>query len=136
MIDEANSAVQKHIELQHAIINRMAANSSNCKTWCITIVSALLVISYQQTNIAIANLSYLPLLLFFFLDSYYLSLERDVRLYLNDFVHALHQGTLERERIFTIIATPFSGRRLLQTKLSRLSGSPNLLCPIHLTGKS
>ena len=102
MFDEANPAVQKHLEILQSIIDRMALNSSNCKTWCITIVSAILALAYQQNSTTISNLAYIPLLLFFFLDSYYLSIERNLRNEFGEFVTALHKGSLNKEQIYQL----------------------------------
>ena len=56
-----NSAVQAHISMLQGIINRMAGNSANCKNWTVTLVAGICLI---------------PTGLFFFLDCYYLALER------------------------------------------------------------
>lgn len=39
-----STAVQSYLNILQTIINRMATNSANCKTWCVTLVSAILVI--------------------------------------------------------------------------------------------
>lgn len=38
------SSIEKNIEVVQEIINRMENNLSNCKTWCVTIVSAIIVL--------------------------------------------------------------------------------------------
>lgn len=43
-VQPESSAVQSYLGILQNIISRMANNSSNCKTWCITIVSAILVV--------------------------------------------------------------------------------------------
>ncbi len=35
-------SVQSYLNILQSIISRMAANSSGCKTWCITLVSAII----------------------------------------------------------------------------------------------
>lgn len=37
-------SVQSYLNILQSIINRMVANSSGCKTWCITLVSAVILI--------------------------------------------------------------------------------------------
>jgi hypothetical protein len=37
-----NPAAIAHVNLIQGIINRLANNSASCKTWCLVIVSALL----------------------------------------------------------------------------------------------
>ena len=49
MIDQSqlnheSSAVQKHLEIMQGVIFRMAENSRSCKVWCVTLVSAILVL--------------------------------------------------------------------------------------------
>ena len=70
-------AVQAHINMLQGIINRMASNSANFKTWSITILAALLVLVVDG-KIDLCNLwiCYIPIGLFFFLDCFYLGLER------------------------------------------------------------
>ena|SRR3989338_243886 len=41
---ENSQAVQSHLTILQAVIQRMANNSSSSKAWCITLVSAILVI--------------------------------------------------------------------------------------------
>lgn len=45
-----NSAIQAHVNMLQGVINRMANNSANCKTWAITIISAILVLYAVDTN--------------------------------------------------------------------------------------
>ena len=63
------SAVQSHISMLQGIINRMAANSANCKNWTVTLVAAMLVLLVDK-NMQIPN-AWICLL-----DCYYLGLER------------------------------------------------------------
>lgn len=102
IIEINNSDYQKHIDILQGIINRMAANSSHCKTWCVTLISAIMIFSLKEKNGDIALLSFIPLILFFYLDSYYLSLEKDFRDSFNEFVKKLHEGTLTTDSIFKI----------------------------------
>ncbi len=43
-LTEESASVQSHLQIMQNIIQRMAMNSTSCKAWCITIVSAILVI--------------------------------------------------------------------------------------------
>lgn len=72
-----SSAVQAHITMSQGVINRMASNSSNCKTWTITILAAILAL-YADDKISTQTIwiCYIPTGLFFFLDCFYLGLER------------------------------------------------------------
>ncbi len=70
-------SVQGYISILQGIINRMAGNSASCKTWTVTLVAALLtlfagkVIPFHALWICL-----IPVLPLYFLDCYYLGLER------------------------------------------------------------
>ena len=73
------SAVQAHISMLQGIINRMSANSANCKTWTIAIITALLVfIADENNSFNDIRICAIPILLFYMLDSFYLGIERYV----------------------------------------------------------
>ena len=98
-------AIIKHIEIYQNIITRMANNSSSCKTWSITLTSALIILSIDNSKISIW-ISLLPVLIFYFLDSFYLGLERQFRDSYNDFLKKLNEDTIQEKDIFKIIIKP------------------------------
>jgi len=59
-----------------SIITRMANNSSNCKLWCITLLTGILVFYFQENSINNKLIVLLPLIPFMLLDAYYLGLEK------------------------------------------------------------
>lgn len=66
-----------YISLLQENINRMAANSANCKTWLVTLVTAI--IALQLTSNELRSVLWIALgliVLFYILDSYYLGIER------------------------------------------------------------
>ncbi len=87
-------AVQAHLTILQGIIQRMADNSRACKTWCITLVSAVLVLVARQGAPDLLLLAGVPLLLFLLLDTCYLALERRFRRSSEAFVAKLHAGTV------------------------------------------
>jgi len=81
--------IEKFIDILQNNISRMANNSSQCKNWCITITSALLILGLKnECKHEIMWLMLLPPLLFWFLDSFYLQLERAFRTLYSDFITA------------------------------------------------
>ncbi len=67
----------KHLEMIQGVVNRLAGNSFSLKGWSVTIVAALLALSFStQDKIAIISISFIPIVLFGILDSYYLWQER------------------------------------------------------------
>jgi hypothetical protein len=79
---------QTHINTLQSIIARCSNYSANCKTWTITIVSALLVILFDNENIDY-KLLLVPVILFWILDCYYLSLEKSFRKIYDEFISSL-----------------------------------------------
>lgn len=90
--------IRQHLQMQQDIINRMATNSSNCKTWLITIVAALTAL--QITRDEITSYGWLiPILcfMFWYLDSFYLGLEKVHRQNEEDFVKNIKNLDIESE---------------------------------------
>lgn len=99
--------VQSYLEILQGVINRMASNSSGCKTWCIALVSAIVVIIADKGKPQLVWISIFPVFLFLFLDSYYLSLEIRFRDRYNGFIKKLHADEATIEDLF--IVTPGKG---------------------------
>lgn len=74
-----NPAVIAHISLLQGVINRMANNSASCKTWCITLVAALLSLAGATHTPGIITFSLVPVLIFGFMDAMYLAQEKAYR---------------------------------------------------------
>ena len=70
----------------------MAGNSTSCKTWCVVLVSAILVLVALTDTPDYALLALLPTLLFLLLDAYYLALEQAFRNSYDTFVGKLHSA--------------------------------------------
>ncbi|TGK12950.1 hypothetical protein [Leptospira stimsonii] len=98
----SEDAIQAHLALLQSIIQRMATNSSSSKAWCIAIVSAMLVIVGEKNKTNYLFLTYIPTLLFFSLDSYYLALERSFRNSYNEFIDKLHERKIKPADLYVI----------------------------------
>ncbi len=66
----------KHLELIQSVINRMASNSFLLKGWSVTLVAALIALSAKDADKTIVLIAYLPWIMFWTLDAYYLRQER------------------------------------------------------------
>lgn len=95
-------SVHSHLTIQQSVIGRMAANSSSCKTWCITIVSAILVVVADKNEPSYVWITAIPIILFFGLDSYYLALERLFREQYNGLIRKLHLNSASIEDVFIV----------------------------------
>lgn len=74
----------KHLELIQDVVTRMNSNSFQMKGWMVAIVSALLAIYADKQNEYFIIVAFVPTLLFWFLDTYYLWQERKFRGLYND----------------------------------------------------
>lgn len=90
-------AVQGYLSMLQGIINRMAGNSASCKTWALTLVAALLAL-FAVKGIqldALWIICLIPVLPLYFLDCYYLGLERITIGIQRDFLESLSKGSEE-----------------------------------------
>lgn len=101
-LSESSPSVQAHLGILQGVIQRMATNSSQCKAWCITIVSAILVIVADKSKPDYAWIALLPTILFLALDSYYLALEKGFRESYNLFVNKIHKKSLTPSDLYSV----------------------------------
>jgi len=104
-LNAESSSVQSYLSILQDVISRMATNSASCKTWCITIVSAILVLILNNSKLEFLYVALIPVLLFLFLDAYYLCLERLFRDRYNQFITKLHEEQVQIEDVY-ILAPP------------------------------
>jgi carbon starvation protein CstA len=98
-----SSAVQKYLDILQSVISRMAGNSSNCKSVCITLVSAIVVVIADKGKPDFAWITLIPVILFCLLDAYYLGLEQGFRNTYNEFVKKLQNGVATPKDLFLIM---------------------------------
>ena len=91
----------KHLEMIQGVINRLSTNSFLLKGWSVVLVSALFALSAGDTNPAFIFLAYIPALVFWGLDGYFLWEERKFRK-LYDRVRTLDEPAID----FSMDTTP------------------------------
>ncbi len=101
-IDSESASIQTHLGILQNVIQRMAANSSASKAWCVTLVSAVLVIVADKDKPDYAYIALLPTFVFGALDAYYLALEKAFRNSYNDFIFKLHNKTLTEMDLYSV----------------------------------
>lgn len=97
-------SVRHYISLLQENINRMASNCTNCKTWLITIVSALCAL--QLANDTIRRylwIALIPTILFLVLDAYYLGQEKRFRDIEANFVGKIKSGEDVMPELYTFM---------------------------------
>jgi len=74
-----NENKRKHLEFIQNVITRMNTNSFLIKGWSVTLVSALFALAAKDANIKYAIVAYVPIFVFWALDGFFLSQERQYR---------------------------------------------------------
>ena len=120
-LNEESSAVQAHLTIMQGVINRMAENSRSCKVWCVTLVAATLVLVARTGEPQHALIALVPTLLFLFLDSYYLALERAFIRSQNTFVGKLHRSELGSSDLYRVVPTDMGWRLVGRCLLGSVS---------------
>ena len=91
-----------HLQMIQAVITRMAGNSFMVKGWTVTLVTALFALAAADANRFFVYVAYLPAVMFWALDAYFLRQERLFRK-LYDHVREAKDGTVE----FSMNTHPF-----------------------------
>lgn len=101
-IEDYAQAIQTHLSILQGIIQRMASNSGASKSYCVTLVSAILVIVADKGKPSYAFIAGIPIILFMALDIYYLALEMAFRERYKDFVLKYHANSLVIEDMYDV----------------------------------
>lgn len=94
MVGEIMEMKIKHLELIQSVISRMATNSFALKGWAVTLVAGIFVLAGKETDKLYFLVAYIPIVVFWFLDSYYLQQERLYRS-LYDKVRVKKEGEID-----------------------------------------
>ena len=113
--NENSPAVHAHLSIMQAVIARMAEGSRSCKTWCIVIIAAILVLGAGMADFDHLWIAYVPLVLFLGLDMYYLALERRFRRSYNAFLRKLRSGDLGVADLFQVTPAGSAARSWIAT---------------------
>jgi hypothetical protein len=101
----------KHLEFIQSVVNRMAANSFLIKGWCITLVSALFALAANGANDKYIIIAFIPVPVFWILDSYYLWQERLFRA-MYDQIRVKEENLID----FSMDTSSYSGGRNTRLK--------------------
>ena len=112
-IDAQQEAVHKHLDIMQGVISRMAENSRSCKVWCVTLVAATLVLVARTGEADHALIALAPAALLYWLDAYYLMLERRFRNSYDDFVDKVHTGPVSFLALYKVTGAGSMVRTML-----------------------
>ena len=110
----------KHLEFIQCVINRLATDSFRMKGWAVVVVSALLILLAREGRIEFAYIGFVPVLVFWGLDGYFVRQERLFR-DLYDHVRVQDESKVD----FSMATTGFN-RSWLGATFSRT------LCPFYI----
>ena len=119
-----SEAVRTHLNIMQGVIQRMAENSRSCKVWCVTLVSATLVLAARTASADHALIALIPTALFCWLDAYYLGLERGFRASYNTFVQKVHLAEVSLEDLYLVAPAGSHVGRFLWALVRSFSVAP------------
>lgn len=96
--------VERHLQIYQDVISRMANNSVLTKTWCATLVAAIMVLVARTEAPIYLWIAFVPIGFFCYMDTRYLAQERGFRRSYNNFVDKLHSQQLYPSSLFRIMA--------------------------------
>lgn len=98
----------KHLEMVQDVIKRMASNSFILKGWAVALVAGIMALAEKDADKMYFLVAYIPIIVFWLLDSYYLLQERLYRELYNKV-----RSTKENDIDFSLSATKkeFGGGR-------------------------
>jgi hypothetical protein len=102
-------AATAHIALLQGIITRLANNSASSKTWCLTLVAALLSLAGAAHAPQIATVTIVPIVIFGFVDILYLATEVAYRDLYTRVVASMRDGSYGKSTIYEARARPDTG---------------------------
>ena len=117
-------SVQTHLTIMQDVIQRMAENSRFCKVWCVTLVSAVLVLVARTGEPLHALIALTPAALFWMLDAYYLGLEHRFRCSYNTFIGKIHQEEALLTDVYIIKPDGSAARSFLRATFRSFSVLP------------
>ena len=105
-------------------IERMSSNSANCKTWLVTLEAGFWAIGcgVQQLN-GWLFLAFIPILVFWSLDSYYLKFERGMRNRQRYFIN-----NYGNDNVYSQVLYDFTPMECSRDDLSKGYKSTNKVC--------
>ncbi len=123
MCEQAKIDKKEHLKMIEGIITRMANNSFLIKGWTVTLIAALLIFADTKNNMCFIWIAIIPIIIFWYLDSFYLQLERKYRqLYSfvqQDYINAFKQDYKEQVQIFDMNIKTIKVTNIVKTMFSR-----------------
>ena len=131
MCEQIKISKIEHLKMIEDIITRMANNSFLVNGWTVTLIAALLIFADAKNNICFIWIAIIPIIVFWYLDSFYLQLERKYRqLYSfvqQDYINIVKPDYKEQVPLFNM-----STENVKVTNIVRIMFSKSII-PIYST---
>lgn len=98
---EVNEPRIRYLEAIQRIIDRLSNTSFILKGWAVSLVAGLMVLAANGTNQGYVLIAYIPIVVFWLLDAYFLMMERQYRKLFeknSDLAQELEHFTLKRDK--------------------------------------
>lgn len=113
----------KHLEMIQGVITRMNTNSFMLKGWAVTLVAGIFALASKETNEFYFLIAFIPVIIFWGLDAYYLLQERLYRALYN-YVRKLEEKDID----FSMNAKRKKFSKEKSNTYSSCLGSITILC--------
>lgn len=98
---EVNESRIRYLEAIQRVIDRLSNTSFILKGWAVSLVAGLMALSASGTNQGYVLIAYIPTVVFWLLDAYFLMMERQYRKLFeknSDLAQKLERFTLKRDK--------------------------------------
>ncbi len=76
---ETNESRIRYLEAIQRVVDRLSNTSFILKGWAVSLVAGLMALAANSTNCGYVLIAYIPIAVFWFLDAYFLMMERQYR---------------------------------------------------------
>jgi len=116
--EKSDTVYSQYFTIIQDVINRMAQNTFLIKAWTITLITAILVLTFSIVNSLIFGVLLAITVIFWVLDSYYLKLERIYRRLYKTKVEEYNDNQKRKSmKLFDMDYEPY---KILEQKLPRI----------------
>ena len=116
---EINETRIRYLEAIQRVVDRLSNISFILKGWAVSLVAGLMALAAGGSNQGFVLIAYIPIVVFWFLDAYFLMMERQYRQLFEknaDFSQELKRFTLKRGKAtFTVFAEAALSTTMLLT---------------------